>query len=305
MKALRAGRVRAPGSTSNLGAGFDCVGLAVDRRLEASFEPGGSELELVRKGSLADIKGAPEDDLLVRAFRRALARRGHEEAFGLLEVDSAIPIGRGLGSSASAVVAGTALAQIVSGGTVDVEGSFTAGLAAEGHGDNAAPCAFGGLQAVVGSEGSSRVVPLPLSPEVGFAYAAPPHSVSTQFAREALPRTVPFELATEAVWRMACLLRGLAEGDEGLLAMGFDDRLHAPHRMALIPGAGDAVHAARAAGAWGATVSGAGSGLLAVGPANHATALAEAMSEAFASKYGADRVIAFPLEPEIEGVRAM
>jgi len=297
--------VLVPGSTSNLGAGFDCVGLAVDRRLEASFEPGGTSLELVRTGTLVSVEGVPGDDLLVRAFRRSLARRGHQEASGSLEVDSAIPVGRGLGSSAAAVVAGTALAQIVAGGSIDAEASFAAGLAAEGHGDNAAPCAFGGLQAVVGTEGASRAVPLPLSPEVGFAYAAPPHSTSTRYARDALPRTVPFELATEVVWRMAALLRGLAEGDGALLSMGFDDRLHAPHRMALIPGAGDAVDAARAAGAWGVTVSGAGSGLLAVGPVKIAADLADAMSEALASNYGVDRVSAFPLHPEPEGVRAM
>jgi homoserine kinase len=302
---LRAGRVRAPGSTSNLGAGFDCVGLAVDRTLEASFEPGGDGLELIRCGCLEGIECPPEDDLLVWAFLGGLARHGHEDPDGSLRVDSTIPVGRGLGSSAAALVAGTALAEIVSGGSIDQDGAFQVALAEEGHGDNAAACSFGGLQAVVGNEGSPRVVLLPLSATVGFAYAAPPHSISTRFARDALPETVSFGLAKEVVWRTASLLRGLAEGDGELLALGFGDRLHAPHRMALIPGADAAVDAARSAGAWGVTVSGAGSGLLAVGPVEAAPRVATAMEEALAARYGADEVTAFQLQPEMEGVREM
>jgi homoserine kinase len=305
MSELRPGRVRTPGSTSNLGAGFDCVGLAVDRALEASFEPGGDELELVRSGCLRSVEGAPGDDLLVRAFLGGLARHGHQDACGSLRVDSAIPVGRGLGSSAAALVAGTALAEIVTGGAVDPEGAFQATLAEEGHGDNAAACSFGGLQAVVGEAGSSRVVALPLSASVGFAYAAPPHSISTRVARDALPGTVSFGLAKEVVWRTASLLRGLAEGDGDLLALGFGDRLHAPHRMALIPGADEVLEAARGAGAWGVTVSGAGSGLLAVGPLEAASRVAAAMAEALSVRYEADEVTAFCLQPEMEGVRAM
>lgn len=300
---LRPGRVRAPGSTSNLGAGFDCLGLAVDRELTAGFVPGGDGLELRRHGSLADLGGADHDDLLVRAFVHALQALGHREPRGVLDAHSDVPVGKGLGSSAAAVVVGVALARVVSGGEVDAEEAFRTALAEEGHGDNAAPAAFGGLRAVVGRGPAVRVLALELSERVGFGYAAPPVAVSTREARNALPASVPFERAAEGIWRMTALVRGLATGDGDLLELGFHDELHAPHRLALIPGARAAVEAARSAGAWGVTVSGAGSGLLAVGPAAVAAKLSAALAEGLAATHGRAGVISFPLRGLREGVR--
>lgn len=300
---LRAGRVRVPGSTSNLGAGFDCLGLAVDLELEAAFEPDGDGLRLQRSGTLADVDAHPGDDLLVRAFLRALSGLGHDAPGGVLRARSTIPVGKGLGSSAAALVAGTALAHQVVGRPIDPHAAFVAALEEEGHGDNAAPAAFGGLTAVVGRGPATRVLALDLSPEVGFAFAAPAVSLGTRAAREALPRSVPFALATEAIWRTAALLRGLATADAALLGLGMDDGLHVPHRMALIPGAEAAVVAARTAGAWGVTVSGAGSGLLAVGPRDEAPDLAGALAEGLATVGGALGILSFVLHAREEGVR--
>lgn len=314
---LRACRVHVPGSTSNLGAGFDCLGLAVDRTLEVVFESGGGELEIRREGTLAEVAAAPGEDLLVRAFRDGLGSLGAPEPGGILHARSDIPVGKGLGSSAAALVAGRALAELATGRPVDAEAAFRAALAVEGHGDNAAPAAYGGLRAVVGEGTGVRALELALSERVGFAYAAPSAGLNTLQARRALPATVPFGTAAETVRRVTALIRGLAEGDADLLALGFADVLHAPHRMALIPGAADAAEAAAAAGAWGVTVSGAGSGLLAVGPPELAPTLARALAFGLrdARGSGASRstsdapepggVISFPLRPVRRGVRAI
>ena len=174
----------------------------------------------------------------------------------------------------------------------------------EGHPDNAAPAVFGGLVAALRDEaGRPRVVPLPLSPAVGFAFAAPGAAISTAAARRALPAAVPHAVAARALGRLAALLRGLALGDAELLRVGFADELHVPYRLALIPGAGAAVEAAREAGAWAVTVSGSGSGLLAACPPARAAEVAAAMGEAFRRAAGPDGVVHFEARPAAEGVR--
>lgn len=296
----RAAAVRVPGSSANLGAGFDCVGLAVDRFLDASFEPGGGSLSVVRPDGVVPAG----DDLVAISFERALAARG-VAAGGVLRVSSGIPIGCGLGSSAAALVAGTALALAAAGDEVDPEAAFGPATAEEGHGDNTGASAFGGLIAVVGASQSPRVLRLPLAESVGFAFAAPPTRLSTRAARAALPATVPHGVATASLARVAALLRGLASGDVYLLRQGFQDDLHVPYRLPLIPGGDAALAAALATGAWAGTVSGAGSGLLAVCPLGEAERVAAAMAAAFADRHGAEGVVSFPLHPEPLGVRAL
>jgi homoserine kinase len=291
--------VRVPGSSANLGAGFDCVGLAVDRFLDAAFEPGPEPLRVLRP------EGAPTgDDLVAISFQRALAARGLPSG-GVLEVRSEIPMGRGLGSSAAALVAGTALALAAAGDELDPAAAFGPATLEEGHGDNTGASAFGGLISVVGDPAAPRVLRLELSEAVGFAFAAPPTRLSTRAARAALPATVPHAVATRSLGRVAALLRGLATGDRHLLQQGFEDALHVPYRLPLIPGGDAAVAAALAAGAWAGTVSGAGSGLLAVCAPQDAERVARAMAGAFAERHGPDGVVAFPLQPEPVGVRVL
>jgi homoserine kinase len=147
------------------------------------------------------------------------------------------------------------------------------------------------------------VLRLELSTSLGFAFAAPPTRLSTRAARAALPATVPHSVATRSLGRVAALLRGLATGDPYLLQQGFQDALHVPYRLPLIPGAESALAAALASGAWAGTVSGAGSGLLAVCALGDAERVTRAMAGALAERHGADGVVAFALQPEPLGVR--
>ncbi|HEX7090984.1 MAG TPA: hypothetical protein VF192_12660 [Longimicrobiales bacterium] len=320
---LRPARVRVPASTSNLGSGFDCLGLAIARYLDAEYEPGGAALRLELGGTLAALRTAAEDDILARAFRARLAAHGVSGACGTIRASSDIPLSRGLGSSAAAVVAGLALADAAASklkydGHPETPGPALALAPAlahhaewlalatelEGHPDNAAPAILGGLVAVVrDAAGRPRAVPLPLSPDVGFAFAAPGAGVSTSAARQALPAEVPHHVAARALGRLAALLHGLAVADPELIRSGFADELHVPYRLPLIPGAREAMEAAHAAGAWAVTISGSGSGLIAACMPTRAADVAAAMVDAFRRAASPEGVVHFEARPAIQGVR--
>lgn len=301
MRRLRATRVRVPCSTSNLGAGFDTLGLALDRYLRAIFTPGAGRLQTSRHGTVADLKEPPEEDLLAATFVRTLGEAG-AEARGMLTIHSDIPVARGLGSSAAAVLAGYELARSALGAPCDPDGAFRTAYRSDGHGDNAAPCLFGGLCAVVPDRSGPRPLPLPLSPRIGFAYAAPSAGISTAAARAVLPAEVPHAVAVEELGRLTALLRGLAEGDPELIQIGMQDRLHVPHRLPLIESAYDAIEAGGAAGAWAVTISGSGSGLLALCDPLAAKAVAAAMHEVLSRGADDPGSAGLALKPDRQGL---
>ncbi len=257
-----------------------------------------------RRGTLRALEDRPDThDLFLRVFRRTLEIMGAGTTDGTLTLDSEIPIGRGLGSSAAAVVGAIALAMASRDVDASTERVLHLAQEHESHLDNVAPALLGGLVAVARDEHDRpHAFQLPLSEHVGLAFAAPGVELETRQARAALPERVPLRDAVHNLGALAALTRALATGDRTLLDLGFSDRLHVRVRLALIPGADAAIDAAREAGAWGATVSGAGSGLIAVGDPSRAGDIADAMAGAFRRVTGPYGVIAFPLEPAGRGL---
>lgn len=299
MTELSSARVRVPCSTSNLGAGFDTLGLALDRFLDVSFTPDSSgALRVVREGTLRALL-EDETDIVAEILKRRVA---DVDVSGVLKMHSDIPVGRGLGASAAARVAGYDLALAVQGLPRDDAATFDSAYRQEGHGDNAAPSLFGGLRAVAGTEDGPMVMSLSLSPQVGFAYAAPSVGISTDEARRRLPEAVSHGLATVSLGRLVALVQGLAEGDADLIRIGAQDELHVPHRMALIPRASSVVSAGMDAGAWAVTVSGAGSGLIAMCDQSNSEGVAKAMHQAFDEGRGDPECVGLSLRPTDRGL---
>ena len=288
--ATRRASVRVPATSANLGAGFDCIGFAVDRWLTASVtvgeESAGSgkgAVTMRREGTLASLTVPPDDDALVAGFAAACVTRGRTLPKSLIfDVRSEIPVGRGLGSSSAALVAGALLADAVLGLELGREGIAQLCTEIEGHPDNVGPALFGGATlGVPDGDGTADrrwvFVPIDVHPDIAFVFAVPTFSVDTAAARAMLPKQVPHRLAVRASGKGAALAHGLVTGDATLLRIALDDVLHVPFRLPLIKGMKSVVAAAREAGAYGATLSGSGSSLVAVAPQSAVESVADAM----------------------------
>ncbi len=274
-------RIAVPASTSNLGPGFDLLGLAFDLWLRVEMRsrvPGGPRLSSLSGEAAAWPRG--DSNLFLRAFD-ALARELELSSSPYeFAVHSEIPLSRGLGSSGAAIVAGLELACAAAGVELPLERRLEHALALEGHPDNVAPALMGGcvLAAPVG-DGPPIVVRQVVHPSIAFAVAWPSAPLPTALARSLLPAQVSFADARENPRRLALLLEGLRSADPRLLRAGVEDRLHERYRLPHIPGGAAALAAAYEAGAWLACVSGSGSALVAAAEVTRIERVGRALRE--------------------------
>ncbi|HUF30404.1 MAG TPA: homoserine kinase [Gemmatimonadaceae bacterium] len=286
--------VRVPATTSNLGAGFDCVGVAVGRwlTLTAAVESGASDsVRLYREGTLTALPASPHDDLIVSAFTAACAAGRRQVPHGLLvRASSGIPVARGLGSSAAAVVAGAAAANVLLRLGFDDQRLLELCASIEGHPDNVVPAIHGGAMLAVAAassqqsgNGVSSLVTsrIELHPDLALALVVPDFEVETALMRAVLPAAVPHAVAVRAAALAAALVAGLTRAHAGLLELALDDVLHVPFRRGVVRGYDAVVRAARLAGAFGATLSGSGSTVCGIAPRLAVHEVAAAMVEAW------------------------
>jgi homoserine kinase len=279
--------VRVPASTSNLGSGFDAVGMAIDRWLTvgARIHADDSPVVVAREGTLARLSCAHADDLIWRGFVATCAALGRTPPNGVeIFATSDIPVARGLGSSAAAVVAGVLLANAVLDGDLDHAAIIDVAASLEGHPDNVAPSMLGGaVLSVRTSTGGYRSAPIAVHPSLRFVFLVPDFETRTSVARAVLPAMIPYDVAVNAAGRAAALIMGLQTADAAILAPALDDVLHVPFRRSLIRGYDAVTAAAMDAGAIGATLSGSGSAIVAVARRDVAEKVRNAAQDAWRS----------------------
>lgn len=280
-------RVEVPATTANLGAGFDVLGLALDitNVLEFSLSdtPG---VEVHIHGPGADRLPRDSSHLAVQAAWRFYEESGVPRPEGLkVRQRLGVPLAGGLGSSATAVVGGILAAAALSGADWSMEHVLELASAIEGHPDNVAPALLGGLVVSVREEsGKVCAVPVPVNEAWSPAavLAVPDFQLKTSDARAVLRPAVTLADAVYNVGRAALFVAAAAAGRTDCLSVCMGDRLHQAERSCLIPGLASVFAAARAAGALGVALSGAGPTVLALAEPADAEAVGQAMVRAFA-----------------------
>jgi homoserine kinase len=261
--------VEVPATTANLGAGYDCLGMALAMTNRIVLEVRGwgkTGHEIVVEGEGADELTGSQDNRFIAGVEAAIreARGGVPEgARWRVEMANKIPLARGLGSSASATVGGLLAANALLGDALSTADLLRLATAIEGHPDNTAPALIGGFvaSAIVGDtvEAIRFDVPRGLRAVVFI----PELRLATSEMRAVLPETVPREDAVANLARVAIGVAGIASGRRDILRYLTEDRLHEPYRAAVYPQLPRMIADARAAGAVGACLSGAGSSIVA------------------------------------------
>lgn len=253
-------KVTVPATSANLGIGYDTLGMAVSLYSHFTFD----------HADTLTITGCPEefqnrDNMVYVAFEQALEQWGMEPFPISIDIQTEIPVARGLGSSSTCVVAGIMGAAALTRRAVTREELVAMATALEGHPDNVAPALLGAAVCSFTPEGElPRCLRYNVSERLRFITIIPPYEVHTSEARKVVPQEVPLSTAVWQMGRIAGLTRGLETGDTELIAAANDDRLQEPYRRKLIPDY-DAIRATcLEGGAKTIWISGSGSTLMAV-----------------------------------------
>ncbi len=300
MTAVDSVSVIVPATTANLGPGFDCIGAALTlynefkfMRVDSSFLLEGEvgKVKISVTGAEAEQMQTDESNLLYQAFVKLYQHLGQTPPPVQIEIKLGVPMARGLGSSATAIVGGLVGANVLAGEPLSQSQVMELAIAMEGHPDNVVPALLGGCRlAATGVEVEPprrqewEICDVPWCENIVPVVAIPDFELSTKEARQVLPTQVSRADAIFNTAHLGLLLRGLETGNGDWLKAALQDKLHQPYRKRLIQGYNVVETAAIAAGAYGMVISGAGPTLLALTDISNSEAVAAAMSAAWQSQ---------------------
>lgn len=256
-RAAGAFTVRAPASSANLGPGFDSLGLSVPLHTTLRVTPQATT-EIVPLGEELRDTPADESNYLYRAMELAARRAGQPLPPARIEIETEVPLARGLGSSAAALVAGIVAGNELLGRPLDQETVLDVAAREEGHPDNVAPALFGGIVVATLDKLGTHYVRLDPPAHLGVTVLIPDFELSTSKARAVLPKEYSRADAVHALSHAALLAAALSVGRLDLLRHAMQDYIHQVWRAPLVPGLSDILEHAHRHGALGAALSGAG-----------------------------------------------
>ena len=275
--------VTVPATTANIGVGFDCLGAALSMANEFQFTvvDTDTKLKITVEGEEADKVGRGENNLLYRSLVELYQRIGQTPPNLEIKIKLGVPLSRGLGSSATAIVGGLLGANSLAGNPLTTKEIMNMAIEAEGHPDNVVPALLGNCLLSVKNNTEWQICPIRWHQDIVPVVAIPDFELSTEVARSVLPTEYSRADAIFNISRMGLLVRALATNNSEWLKTALADKIHQPYRQQLITGYSTLREAAIDAGAYGMVISGAGPTLLALTNSTYSARLVESMSQAW------------------------
>lgn len=291
--------IRVPATTANLGPGFDCLGMALNLWNELTVETS-NRLSIDIEGEGADSLPRDETNIIFQAIVGFFLKFGKEPPLLAIRCKNRIPLSRGLGSSAAAIVSGLTAANYLLGRPAERMEILQDAAAIEGHADNVAPAIFGGCRLVFKEDGlyQNRNIYMPPGPPAAVLFI-PDFEMPTSSARSVLPSTISRADAVFNLSRVALLVKTLGTYGYKDFRWGTQDKLHQPYRQTIFPAMDKVFKAALKAGAEGVFLSGSGSTILALAGFSEPSPIGRAMLRAGAREGVKGRVIV--TRPVIKG----
>ncbi|EHL98945.1 homoserine kinase [Lentilactobacillus parafarraginis F0439] len=260
-------KIKVPATSANVGVGFDCMGLAVSYYSTVSFEESATKLTIT--GCPTEFQN--EDNLVYKAFVKGCDYLDKPVPNVKIDIESDVPVARGLGSSSVCVVAGLKAASVWFDNQISTDQLLVLATEMEGHPDNVTPAILGGLcVSFLDDHNQPQVIKYNVNDRLNFVALIPDYEVSTHEARKVLPKTMSYADAIHQVSRCAVMTKALEVGDMHLIHESCDDRMHEPYRAKLIPDY-DQAKAISEASHGTMYISGSGSTMMAITP-NEASA---------------------------------
>ena len=253
-------KVQVPATSANLGPGYDCLGLALDEFCSVTFE-------IIEEG--LKITGCEEgycneDNMIYQAFLKGLSYMKETVSGIAMHVDTNIPYARGMGSSATCIVAGLTGANALFADRMNKYEIFDLATQMEGHPDNVAPAIFGGLCVSFMDDDKPNMIRYGVKRDLIFITMIPDFEVSTKAAREVLPKEMSYAQAVYQMGRTAALAKALEIGNALIIAKACKDQMQEPYRKQLIPAYDEVRSIINEEGAITMFISGSGSTMMAL-----------------------------------------
>ncbi|NES65280.1 MAG: homoserine kinase [Okeania sp. SIO2D1] len=273
--------ITVPATTANIGPGFDCIGAALSlyNHLKFSIADSATELKISVTGKEASRVSTDNTNLAYQAFVKLYDHLNQIPPSVEIEIDLGVPLARGLGSSATAIVGGLLGANQLAGHPLSQTEVMNLAIAIEGHPDNVVPALLGGCCLTASTPTGWEVCDIPWHSDIVPVVAIPDFELSTAQARQVLPTEYSRADAIFNAAHLGILLRGLETGNGDWLKAGMQDKIHQPYRKSLIKGYEKVRLAALDAGADEMVISGAGPTLLALTNSLTTSAVVTAMAD--------------------------